>query len=146
MSDDQKTMTLRRMRGLLLRGVTPQRIAKTIGFDAETAEQEKTRLRSRGILPFDETKLYPVVSMAYLLGILPRRVRVICQQGRLGMKVAGQLYLIRGDEMLGFLLRDRPRGGAGIQARRAEQDPEPLAGYRRERKPHKGKVSGKVTV
>jgi len=46
---------------------------------------------------------------AEIIGVTPRRIRQICQMGRLGQKILGR-YMIKRSELLWFSRRYRPSG------------------------------------
>lgn len=65
-------------------------------------------------------RLLTVNQAAVALGVIPRRVRLLCQDGRLGTQVGGGPWVIERTELIDFLDRQHKSGQAGREA--AEED------------------------
>lgn len=76
-------------------------------------------LEQAGIGP--DSKLLTVNQAAVVLGVIPRRVRLLCQEGRLGAQIGGGPWIIQRDELIEFMARDHQSGQAGRKAAQADK-------------------------
>lgn len=97
------------------------KLAKSIGGGATTKKVAKER-KEFDRLDIDLAFGLSVDQAAFLLAISPRRVRAICQEGRLGRRIGKRQYIIEADNLLAFASLDRPCGTPGHAAVREEGD------------------------
>lgn len=106
----------------ILRGKTDSQIKRSHGVADSTIKRQRAELERMNI-----TRKAPGVTpdqAAFVLGISGRRVRAICQEGRLGALFGPRRYLIGIDELLAFAELDRPTGTPGQFARQKEREQE----------------------
>lgn len=111
MTREQYRMTVRG----LLQGKTPAQLArlKRLGLTVDEIRDVQHALQHAKILGGP-----PVVTpaqAAIALQVIPRRVRLLCQEGRLGMQ-AGRTWIITINELIEHLGRNHSSGQAGRQA------------------------------
>jgi hypothetical protein len=80
--------------------ITPQKIHRVA-----------RQFAAAGITP--EGRLLTVSQAAVVLGVIGRRVRLLCQEGRLGTQVGGGPWIIATSEMRAYLGRPHSSGQAG---------------------------------
>lgn len=98
----------------LLMGKRPGDIArrgnrqKVTRRDVEQVQQQLDQARIR-----PSTGLLTVAQAATVLGVIPRRARVLCQEGRIGMQLGGGPWVIQREELIDYLGREHRSGRAG---------------------------------
>ena len=106
----------------LLSGEEPKEIrerddAKAAGVTLPQIYSIRKAFQAGGV---GKMPLLTVPQGAVVLGVIPRRVRLLCQEGRLGTQVGGGPWIIHVDELIAYLGRDHGSGQAGREA--AEED------------------------
>lgn len=95
------------------------KVAKKIsGASSGDVAGEREALQKIGVTA--RLRIFTVEQAAALLGVTPRRVRAICQEGRLGTRLGLRAYAISREELLEFAERDRPCGTPGQQQKAEE--------------------------
>ncbi len=107
-----------RHRLLILKGRSDKQIAKQLGIDESEVAKERHALDRQKI--FRTTELISVTQAAYVLGLTTRRVRFICEEGRLGRRVGSKGFVITRQELIAFGERTRSSGVAGQRAKQEE--------------------------
>ena len=113
----------RRIMRAILMGKTPGRArqiarSKVPGVTIDRIKRDTQALQDADVGP--ETRLLTVNQVAVILGVIPRRVRLLCQDGRLGNQIGGGPWIIERAELIEYLSREHSSGQAGRKA--AERD------------------------
>lgn len=111
----------------LLAGQTPGQVCqrgRRLQLQREQVDTVARRLAAAGIGP--QARLLTVAQAAEVLDVIPRRVRLLCQEGRLGTQVGGGPWIIEREELAEYIRRNHSSGQAGREA--AEEDKLAVAG------------------
>lgn len=116
----------RRVTRRILAGETDVRaIAREEKTTQKRVRDLMQELRDQGWEP--ASRWLNAAQVAVILGVKPRRVRTLCDEGRLGERVANRVWLIAREELLEYLTREHRTGAAGrttAQIERGENEGE----------------------
>lgn len=111
------------MRACLL-GKTPGKARELAKNRVKGIKAERIRAALDELAAADitrDTRMLTVNQAAVALGVIPRRVRLLCQEGRLGTQVGGGPWIIMRDELIEYLGRQHKNGQAGRDAAEADK-------------------------
>lgn len=91
-----------------------KRIASEYRFTQKAVLAVTSDMESQGIPLNDDITEVSTSQAAWVLGVIERRVREFCRNGRLG-RLCGGRYVIPVDELLRFTEIPRQPGGAGAR-------------------------------
>jgi hypothetical protein len=123
----------RRISRQILQGRTDKQIRATGGKanQAKLAEIQEIRKQLEAAGINEKNPILTVAQAAEALGVIPRRVRLLCQEGRLGTQLGGGPWILQRAELIDYLARDHSSGQAGRKW--AEKDKQATEGrYGRE--------------
>lgn len=87
----------------LLIGLDIEQAAKETGASERTVRGRYAALTRAGVRVEPDADL-TVDQAAVVLDVIPRRVRLLCSQGRLGRRMGERMFLIRARELADFIL------------------------------------------
>jgi len=109
----------RRIARRVLFGHRPERIAREEGVKERYVTDLKRRLEETGWAKGN--KFLTSAQVGIILNVRPRRVRSLCDEGRMGQRMGSNCWLITYDELADYLKREHLTGAAGRQLARDER-------------------------
>lgn len=100
----------------ILSGQSDAEVAEEVGLSERSVKRLRREVLSQGIDL--ECGVVSTQEAAWVLGVTDRRVRAICQEGRLGRRVGQRSYWIAIPELVDFAKLDRPAGWHGWEKNR----------------------------
>lgn len=75
-------------------------------------------IEQAGVTP--ATEILTVRQASILMGVIPRRTRLLCQQGRLGTLIDNRTWIVQRGQLIDFLQREHGSGLPGREAVKAD--------------------------
>ena len=108
----------RRIARQILQGRSDKQIRASTKKKLAEIQSVRHGLEAAGIN--GKNPILTVAQAAEALGVIPRRVRLLCQEGRLGTQLGGGPWILQRAEVIDYLARSHSSGHAGRKL--AEKD------------------------